>query len=136
MEIGHMATVNMLGSYALTVAGVDAAVTAKSAGAYALGHAKEGDSSTFIVKYAGRSDDDVGGRLKRWVENSPPTLHVPVLHVAEGWHSKPSASSITTSAKLGCWTTSSTLTGQPTLGGNVRAAAFLGRTNVTPICRD
>ena len=65
-ETATMATSALIGSYPLTAAGIDAAVTKKSAGAYALG-SRSGDGKTFYVHYVGRSDGDVAGRLKRWV---------------------------------------------------------------------
>jgi hypothetical protein len=50
------------GPYSLTTSGIDAAVTSKSAGAYALG--KMGDDGVFYISYVGRSDDDVACRLR------------------------------------------------------------------------
>jgi hypothetical protein len=59
-----MATLDMNGSYELTKEKIDEKITKTSAGNYALGYVKE---STFYVKYVGRADSDVNGRLKKWV---------------------------------------------------------------------
>jgi hypothetical protein len=48
----------------LTSENVDIFVTSKSPGVYELDRIKEGG---FHVHYVGRSDDDVAGRLKKWV---------------------------------------------------------------------
>ncbi len=44
-----------------------------SIGAYVLGYVKtekkkDREVKTFIVKYVGRSDDDLNGRLRKWVD--------------------------------------------------------------------
>ena len=52
-------------SYPLTADEVSSRVSRTSAGAYALGHLD--NEETFIVKYVGRSDSDVAGRLKKHV---------------------------------------------------------------------
>ena len=49
--------------YALTDANIDR-IAEQKIGAYALGSVS-GD--TFTVNYVGRSDDDLNGRLKKWV---------------------------------------------------------------------
>jgi hypothetical protein len=49
----------------LTHAGIDAAVTATSAGTYALGYL---DGAELRVFYVGRSDDDLNRRLHDWVD--------------------------------------------------------------------
>ena len=54
----------MYGSFELTNNKIDQEVTKTSAGNYALGH---NEKNTFIVKYVGRSDDDLNKRLKDWV---------------------------------------------------------------------
>ena len=59
-----MASLNMLGAYTLSDEEIDRVVTKISAGNYALGYSEE---SKFYVKYVGRSDDDLNGRLKDWV---------------------------------------------------------------------
>lgn len=59
-----MASLNMQGSYDLTQAGVNNAVTRTSAGNYGLGDLDS--DNTFIVQYVGRSDTDVNSRLKNW----------------------------------------------------------------------
>lgn len=59
-----MAKLNMNGSYELSNEKIDQNVIKTSAGNYALGHTKD---SSFIVKYVGRSDDDLNKRLKDWV---------------------------------------------------------------------
>jgi hypothetical protein len=56
------------GPYPLTPAEVQRRVTRKSPGAYALGKTDPKDSN-FIVQYAGRSDDDVAGRLSQHANN-------------------------------------------------------------------
>ncbi len=61
------ATLRMLemsGSYPLTEDGVDAVLSQKSAGNYALGYLDDGD---FRVFYVGRSDSDVKQRLHDWI---------------------------------------------------------------------
>lgn len=60
-----MATLDMLGPYTLDNATIDKEVTKKSAGNYGLGY--ENDKGVFIVKYVGRSDEDLNARLKKWV---------------------------------------------------------------------
>jgi len=59
-----MEKLNMKGSYELTNEKIDEVVTKTSAGNYALGYVKE---KVFYVKYVGRADSDVNGRLKKWV---------------------------------------------------------------------
>ena len=61
-----MPITGLWGPYSLDIDTIDAEVKKKnSAGAYALGHVnKEGE---FVPKYVGRSDDDINGRLKKWV---------------------------------------------------------------------
>jgi len=49
------------GPYPLDEQTIDRVVTETSSGAYALGKTKD---TTFYIKYVGRSDDDVNGRLK------------------------------------------------------------------------
>lgn len=72
-----MPQTGLRGSYPLNDEKIDAVVTRKdSAGAYALGHVetkKENDeeTKTFYVNYVGRSDDDIKGRLKKWVGKYP-----------------------------------------------------------------
>ena len=60
-----MALLNMNGPFALTAVGVSNAVAGGIAGNYGLGYVN-GDNA-FVVKYVGRSDVDVGGRLHDWV---------------------------------------------------------------------
>jgi len=60
-----MPSLGMKGSYALTVDAIDREVTTTSPGNYGLGYTSS--DGTFIVKYVGRSDSDVNGRLKNWV---------------------------------------------------------------------
>ncbi len=63
-----MASLDMNGPYEMSSSEVDRVITKTSPGNYALGYS--GDSS-FIVKYVGRSDNDVNKRVKEWVgENS------------------------------------------------------------------
>lgn len=60
-----MASTGLGGPYSLTEQGIDYNVTRTSPGVYVLGHTREDDA--FIVKYVGRSDDDLNDRLKQWV---------------------------------------------------------------------
>ena len=58
--------------YPLNNEKIDAVVKKKSAGAYVLGHLRkekknEEEVKVFIPDYVGRSDDDINGRLKKWV---------------------------------------------------------------------
>jgi hypothetical protein len=48
----------------LTSTNIDTLVTSKSPGVYQLDRVQEGP---FHTHYVGRSDDDVAGRLKKWV---------------------------------------------------------------------
>lgn len=59
----------MKGPYRLTSSKIDEVVTRTSPGNYALTR-RELNNGTFIVNYVGRSDDDVGGRLKNWASGS------------------------------------------------------------------
>lgn len=59
-----MASSGLRGPYTLSSTGVDGAVTRTAPGAYALGAIRE---NTFYISYVGRSDGDVGGRLKQHV---------------------------------------------------------------------
>ncbi len=52
---------NLRGPFLLTTNGIDDNVILMSAGAYALGHTSDDE---FYIKYVGRSDSDVAGRLK------------------------------------------------------------------------
>jgi len=61
-----MASLNMNGPYDSSNEEVDRVITKTSAGNYALGYTN--DEGTFIVKYVGRSDDDVNDRIKDWVD--------------------------------------------------------------------
>jgi hypothetical protein len=61
-----------LGESLLDTKTIDSVVTRKSAGTYVLGHIetkkeKGEEKKTFVVEYVGRSDDDINGRLKKWV---------------------------------------------------------------------
>jgi len=60
-----MPSLSMNGPYKLDKETIDTKVTRISPGNYALG--KKDEKGTFLVGYVGRSDDDVKGRLKRWV---------------------------------------------------------------------
>ena len=63
-----MASLDMKGPFELSTSIVDSVITQTSPGNYALGFDRD---STFIVKYVGRSDNDVNKRVKDWVgENS------------------------------------------------------------------
>jgi hypothetical protein len=59
-----MGSLAMRGSYPLTAEMIDATLTRKSPGNYALGYL---DGDTFLVFYVGRSDSDVRHRLHEWV---------------------------------------------------------------------
>lgn len=60
-----MASLGMNGPYKLDGETIDAKVTKKSPGNYALG--RKDDEGTFLVGYVGRADSDVNARLKSWV---------------------------------------------------------------------
>lgn len=64
-----MANTGLNGPYSLTTDGIDDNVTRISPGTYVHGRTN-GDG--FIVKYVGRSDSDVNGRLKQWVGKGYP----------------------------------------------------------------
>ena len=57
-----MPSLNMSGPYVFTSAKIDEVVTRTSEGNYALGRTKDDD--TFIVKYVGRSDENLNQELK------------------------------------------------------------------------
>ena len=59
-----MASLDMLGSYALDLATVNQQVTRTSPGNYALGYSKD---QVFYVQYVGRADVDVNVRIKQHV---------------------------------------------------------------------
>lgn len=59
-----MASLDMLGSYALDLATVNQQVTRTSPGNYALGYSKD---QVFYVQYVGRADVDVNARIKQHV---------------------------------------------------------------------
>ncbi len=61
-----MPSLDMHGSYELTVFSIDKHVTKTSPGNYALGY-QSNDEKTFYVEYVGRSDVNVGSRLKNHV---------------------------------------------------------------------
>jgi hypothetical protein len=63
-----MALPTLYGPYSLTNPGVDGSVTNTSAGVYALGVERNG---TFYISRVGRSDIDLGGRLKQQVGTYP-----------------------------------------------------------------
>ena len=56
-----MPFLNMYGPYEFTKEMVDRKITKKSAGNYALGYLR---NDVFVVRYVGRSDSDVNGRIK------------------------------------------------------------------------
>ena len=60
-----MATTGLKGPFSLTDEKIDSVVTRTSPGAYALGYVNSSDA--FIVKYVGRSDDDINDRLHDWI---------------------------------------------------------------------
>ncbi len=59
-----MRSTGLRGPYALNNKSIDDAITAISAGAYALGHSSDGK---FQVDFVGRSQGDLNDRLKDWV---------------------------------------------------------------------
>jgi hypothetical protein len=60
-----MPSTGLHGPHSLTTHNVDAVVRGKGPGAYALGRTDA--NGAFIVSYVGRSDEDLNGRLKDWV---------------------------------------------------------------------
>jgi hypothetical protein len=62
-----MPSTGLHGPWPLTEKDIDAVVRGVGAGAYAL--TREGTEPTFIVNYVGRSDNDLRGRLKQWVNS-------------------------------------------------------------------
>lgn len=60
-----MTNTGLGGPYRLSLEKIDEAVTKISPGTYVL--EREDSSDSFMVNYVGRSDDDVNGRLKKWV---------------------------------------------------------------------
>jgi len=63
-----MASLGMNGPFDLDEKTINSMVTKKSAGNYALGRIN--DEGTFLVGYVGRSDQDINGRLKNWVDET------------------------------------------------------------------
>lgn len=63
-----MASLDMNGSFDLSVAEIGRQITKTEAGNYALGKM---DGTKFIVQYVGRSDSDVATRLKQHVGKYP-----------------------------------------------------------------
>ena len=61
-----MPKLNMSGPYKLDNETIDKEVTKISPGNYALG--KENKEGGLIIKYVGRADKDLNGRLKSWVD--------------------------------------------------------------------
>lgn len=59
-----MPETGLRGSFSLTDEKIDEIVTKTSPGVYVLGHS---DNNSFVVKYVGRSDDDLNKRLHDWV---------------------------------------------------------------------
>jgi hypothetical protein len=64
-EVGTMATLDLEGPWDFTPETINTVVTQTSAGNYALGYLNE--HGIFIVKYVGRSDDDLHDGLHGWV---------------------------------------------------------------------
>lgn len=60
-----MANTGLEGPFQLSNESIDGCVTKTSAGVYILERSQSSDS--FIVNYVGRSDNDLNGRLKKWV---------------------------------------------------------------------
>lgn len=84
-----MAMLEMSGSYPLTRQGVDAVLSQKSAGNYALGYLEDGD---FRVFYVGRSDSDVKQSLHDWV-GMPSRCERPASVSIAPWQLGPGCSS-------------------------------------------
>lgn len=63
-----MPKLGLEGPWELTDDKVDEVITSTSPGNYALGYTN--DKATFIVRYVGRSDDDLNDRLHDWTGNS------------------------------------------------------------------
>ncbi len=63
-----MPYLGMKGPYKLDTETINEKVTRKSAGNYALG--KKNEKGLFTVGYVGRSDSDVGARLKQWISKT------------------------------------------------------------------
>ena len=59
-----MVRLGLRGPYILALATIDRRITRTSPGVYVLGKT---EGSRFKIKYVGRSDRDVRGRLKEWV---------------------------------------------------------------------
>jgi hypothetical protein len=64
----EMETLGMKGPFDLSKVKINEAIEGKSPGNYALGYISE---HAFIVKYIGRSDDDLNNSLKSWVGKYP-----------------------------------------------------------------
>lgn len=60
-----MPSTGLNGPYDLTTQSIDRVITRTSPGVYVLERSTSVDS--FVVDYVGRSDDDVSGRLKKWI---------------------------------------------------------------------
>lgn len=60
-----MANSGLFGPFSLTQSGISSNVKGIGAGAYALG--KSDESGVFYIRYVGRSDDDLAGRLQQHV---------------------------------------------------------------------
>lgn len=61
-----MASTGLKGPFLLTSEKIDEEVTEISPGTYVLGHLN--DEDVFIVKYVGRSDEDLNDRLHDWID--------------------------------------------------------------------
>lgn len=64
VQLAALRSLEMDGSYPLDDAAIDAVLTRRSPGNFALGYM---DGETFVVFYVGRSDSDVRGTLHDWV---------------------------------------------------------------------
>lgn len=60
-----MVNTGLSGPYRLSEEKIDEVVTRTSPGVYVL--EREHSDDSFVVNYVGRSDDNVRGRLKKWV---------------------------------------------------------------------
>lgn len=64
-----MPSLGMEGPYSLELNSINSTVTRVSPGNYALGYTNP-ETNRFVVKYVGRSDTDVKGRLISWLGNT------------------------------------------------------------------
>jgi len=61
-----MPNTNLNGPYPLNADKIDEIITITASGTYVLGYVNS--NNVFVVKYVGRSDDDLNDRLHDWIE--------------------------------------------------------------------